>query len=348
LRQSRTEQLRQAQLRAFSELGLKTEKEPSIRTITLTDKAAGTAKITSAPSAGVSVTSGEGRTHQFEHSPQGLLTAITEQAGLRVPYNRDTQHRLAAILKIDELADTYDVTHADGTHVHFLFNDEKIIKASNETCTVKLEYDDKGHIISEDTDGQIVKYLYHFERDKEHRLNRISDWAGNKYEIDYEPSGALGGVGGVLVRRARKGEHIVGEIVPNNIKQTGSCLFTDSADETYDAIRASTTDVEAIARNTGIKHSNIQKVKNHLFFDEHLLDKYVDYGVPAKMNRFDSELAIANAWERLKTGHFTPEDIQLLKHEMAEAWYMNKYGQGYTKAHDAAHKRFPAPELGEK
>jgi hypothetical protein len=33
---------------------------------------------------------------------------------------------------------------------------------------------------------------------------------------------------------------------------------------------------------------------------------------------------------------------------MAEAWYMSKHGPGYTKAHDAAQKRFPAPDLGEE
>ncbi|RKZ50326.1 MAG: hypothetical protein DRR16_09445 [Candidatus Parabeggiatoa sp. nov. 3] len=323
LRQSRTEQLRQAQLRAFREQGLKTEDDPSSRKFVLTDKAGGTAKIMPAPTAGVSVISGEGRTHQFEHDPQGRLTAITDPAGLRVQYERDAQHRLAAIhrgpknthhfeydaqshlraihfpdnsvqkythnnngqvtsvtdrngeqthynysetgqlisqvdrngnetrfeyadfdapsaiifpngdryefeyyedgylirvngaehatFEIDDIAETYDVTYADGAHVHFLFNDEKIVEASNETCTVKLEYDDKGHIISEDTDGLIVKYSYnevgaliaittpdgeklHFERDKEHRVNRITDWAGNKYKIDYDLSGALGSI----------------------------------------------------------------------------------------------------------------------------------------------------------
>jgi len=322
LRQSRTEQLRQAQLRAFREQGLKTEDDPNTRTTILTDKAAGTAKITPAPTP--TVTSGEGRTYQFEHDPKGRLTAITDPVGLRVQYERDAQQRIVAThrspknthhfeydaqslltaikfpdntvqkynhnnngqvttvtdrngqqthykysktgqlisqidrngnetrfeyaknidapsaiifpngdrhefeyyedgylmrvngaehatFKTDEIADTYDVTYTDGTKAHFVFDDKKIIEASNETCTVKLEHDDKGHIISEDTDGQIVKYLYNqvgaliaittpdgeklqFERDKEHRVSKITDWAGKQYEIDYDPSGALGGI----------------------------------------------------------------------------------------------------------------------------------------------------------
>lgn len=43
----------------------------------------------------------------------------------------------------------------------------------------------------------------------------------------------------------------------------------------YDAIRARETDVSTIASNNGIKPQNIQKVKDHVFYNEHLLDRYV-------------------------------------------------------------------------
>lgn len=70
-----------------------------------------------------------------------------------------------------------------------------------------------------------------------------------------------------------------------------------SADERYEAIRASPTDVAEIANNIGIKLENIQKVKDHLFHNEHLLDRYTDLGEPAVMARFDSSKAIARVWE---------------------------------------------------
>ena len=130
--------------------------------------------------------------------------------------------------------------------------------------------------------------------------------------------------------------------------QTGAGSLIGSADEAYDAIRASTTDVNAIAKNTGIKPSNIQKVKDHLFHNEHLLDRYVDYGEPAVIGKFDSDIGIADAWKRLKTGNHTVDDLNLLKHETAEAWYMRNNGPGYTKAHDAAQNRYPAPRMGEE
>lgn len=122
----------------------------------------------------------------------------------------------------------------------------------------------------------------------------------------------------------------------------GTSRFT-SADEAYKAIRASKTDVAEIARNTGIKPENIEKVKSHLFFKEHLLDRYVDLGIPPKLATFDSDIQIAEAWARLESGSFTKQDLQLLRHEAAESWYMSKHGPGYSSAHSAADKRYPAP-----
>jgi hypothetical protein len=115
-----------------------------------------------------------------------------------------------------------------------------------------------------------------------------------------------------------------------------------SADEAYGAIRASSTDVADIAKATGFKPQNIQAIKDHLFYQEHLLDKYVDLGVPAEMRLFDSDEAIAEAWQRLQSGTHTPSDIALLKHEMAESTLMRRWADpGYTRAHSAAQARYP-------
>lgn len=130
------------------------------------------------------------------------------------------------------------------------------------------------------------------------------------------------------------------------LRQTGSGTFTGSADELYDAIRASSSDVSTISSNTGIKAANIQKVKDHVFLDEHLLDRYVDYGIPAEMRRFDSSLSQGDAWLRLENGTHTPMDIQWLKHETAERWFEKKYNSGYSEAHNAAEKRWPGNPWG--
>lgn len=80
--------------------------------------------------------------------------------------------------------------------------------------------------------------------------------------------------------------------------QTGGGGKGPSADDLYDAIRAGDTDIGAIAQNTGIKPENIRKVKEHVFYNEHLLDRYVDLGEPAVVARFDSNLAQAEATGR--------------------------------------------------
>lgn len=128
-------------------------------------------------------------------------------------------------------------------------------------------------------------------------------------------------------------------------KQTGNGFYSGAADDAYNAIRTSKHDVSNIAKNTGLKENSIQKIKDHLFYDKHLLDRYVEYGLPAEMKVFDSDIAIANAWKRLELGGYNKYDIQLLKHEAAEAWYMRNHGSSYTNAHNAADKRYPAPDL---
>ena len=117
-----------------------------------------------------------------------------------------------------------------------------------------------------------------------------------------------------------------------------------NADNAYEKIRTSKDDVKKIASHTGIKEKNIAKVKRHLFYEKHLLDRYESYGIPAKMQRFDSDAKIAESWKRLESGNYTKDDIRLIKHEAAESWYMRKYGPSYSKAHDAVNSKFPAPE----
>ncbi|EHM4335613.1 RHS repeat-associated core domain-containing protein, partial [Salmonella enterica] len=137
------------------------------------------------------------------------------------------------------------------------------------------------------------------------------------------------------VNNAGGEQAVINNEVPH-LPQTGSGTYSGNADEVYDLIRASESDVADISRNTRIKEVNIQKVKDHLFYNEHLLDRYESYGMPATTGRFDSDVGIANAWLRLIKGEHTELDIRLLRHETAESWYMRKHGPGYSKAHEAA------------
>ncbi len=113
-----------------------------------------------------------------------------------------------------------------------------------------------------------------------------------------------------------------------------------SAEEKYDSIRKSKTDVDAIAKNTGYKRNNVQNCKNHLFYDNHRLDRYESLGEPVEIKPFDANENQAKAWERLEKGTHTKQDLTWLKHEKAEQWYEKKHDAGYSESHEAAEKHW--------
>ena len=113
-----------------------------------------------------------------------------------------------------------------------------------------------------------------------------------------------------------------------------------SAEEKYDSIRKSKADVDAIAKNTGCKRKNVQNCKNHLFYDNHRLDRYESLGEPVEIKRFDANENQARAWKRLEKGTHTTQDLTWLKHEKAEQWYEQKHDAGYSESHEAAEKHW--------
>ncbi|MDN8602308.1 RHS repeat-associated core domain-containing protein, partial [Citrobacter sp. S2-9] len=102
----------------------------------------------------------------------------------------------------------------------------------------------------------------------------------------------------------------------------------ERAESMYDLIRLDPNDVALISKNTGWKESIIARVKEHLFFKEHILDR--------GLSRFDADPGIVNAWERLKTGDYLPSDIDLLRHEQFESRFEGIFGSDYRVSHDAA------------
>lgn len=100
------------------------------------------------------------------------------------------------------------------------------------------------------------------------------------------------------------------------------------ADDTYNIIRELTDDISLISKNTGIPTFKIQKIKNHLFFKQHILDRGLD--------RFDSDPAIAEAWYRLVNNQFGSDDLKLLEHEYFESRFESLFKTDYRTAHNAA------------
>jgi hypothetical protein len=110
------------------------------------------------------------------------------------------------------------------------------------------------------------------------------------------------------------------------------------ADQIYESIRESDTDICDIAQNLGFKADNIKNVKDHVFYNEHDLDRYGPDQIERK--QFDPNLQQALAWKRLENGTHTQDDVTWIKHECAERHHELKYGSGYNEAHNRAQTRF--------
>ena len=126
----------------------------------------------------------------------------------------------------------------------------------------------------------------------------------------------------------------------NPYRDSADTLQFQLAERMYDDIRECDTDICNIAENTGFKATNIKKVKDHLFYNKHYLDRYAEfdpYGLdPIKYKCFDGNLEQALAWKRLETGTFNQNDLTWVKHEYAERHHELKYDSGYAEAHERA------------
>ena len=105
------------------------------------------------------------------------------------------------------------------------------------------------------------------------------------------------------------------------------------APKKYDEIRKCRDDVKKIAQNTGWPKYRIERIKNHLFYEEHKLSKGI--GV------FDSDAEIASAWDRLYEGDFVKNDMKLLEHEYFESKFERLFKVDYEIAHEISLKRRP-------
>lgn len=101
----------------------------------------------------------------------------------------------------------------------------------------------------------------------------------------------------------------------NPERQKADELAYTLAEKIYDSIRETDTDISDIAENLGFKAENIKKVKDHVFYNKHNLDRYGPNQIEHK--RFDPVLEQALCWKRLESGTHTRYDVIWMKHECA-------------------------------
>lgn len=99
----------------------------------------------------------------------------------------------------------------------------------------------------------------------------------------------------------------------------------------YESVRHMTTDTYRISKSTGISKDKIDKIKNHIFINEHDLI--------TGRSRFYPSYDMAVSWQRLINGDYLEKDMVLLRHEYCELRYMEK-GLTQDKAHIKASRRY--------
>ena len=169
-----------------------------------------------------------GQATSYDYGDGGELEEIIRADGTTTVHRLDpattdvaVEHggRLLATITMD--GDVQHVAFEDGSWTRTTLEEGRIREAATEQSTLKLEYDDRGHVISEETDGVAVRFhrnaigvvtgietpdgrLIAFERDREHRVQAVRDWTGGRYEVSYAPSGAVSDIrypNGVVVER---------------------------------------------------------------------------------------------------------------------------------------------------
>ncbi len=108
----------------------------------------------------------------------------------------------------------------------------------------------------------------------------------------------------------------VGKVLPDDVHILKKAKIDAQTDAFYSKIRTTTNDTTIISKNTHIPEDIIQRIKSHLFLEEHILRD-------GRVSRFDIDEDIAAAWERLIDNRYVRSDLILLQHEYAEACKMN-------------------------
>lgn len=97
-------------------------------------------------------------------------------------------------------------------------------------------------------------------------------------------------------------------------------------DEVYETIRNTPNDIEKIAKNADMPDWKVNRIKNHVLNNEHILDDGI--------RKFDPDVEIADSWKRLTDGNHNQNDLDLLNHEYYESRFEEFFKTDYRAAHN--------------
>ena len=92
-------------------------------------------------------------------------------------------------------------------------------------------------------------------------------------------------------------------------------------------------EIKAISENTGFSEEQVADIRRHMFFDEIRFET-------GELKRFDPDYDQAVAWQRLRDGNFSANDVLLLNHELEEIRYMREHKAFYEEAHRHANEKY--------
>lgn len=138
-------------------------------------------------------------------------------------------------------------------------------------------------------------------------------------------------------RFSTKSPEIESSTVPKTRLETGGrnldglsvdelLALDDEVARMYEIIRNSSDDVARISSQTGIPEWKIQKIKDHVFNNDHILRD--------RVGRFDLDIEIADAWEQLMNGNYNQNDLDLLNREYYEHRFEEFFGTDYETDHN--------------
>ncbi len=137
-----------------------------------------------------------GDRHQFSYDVEDNLKGIKINGKQYAEFTRDTDKGTVAI------------QYETGGDVQFTVSGKNLVKASNETGTLTLEYDDQGRLLKETFEQQSIEYKrnklgalvalilpdkteFIYTRDNEQRVIGVTDWKESLHRITYSNKGSL-------------------------------------------------------------------------------------------------------------------------------------------------------------
>lgn len=213
------------------------------------------------------------------------------------------------------------------------YYERQVRKSRRECSTLSAAMDAADDLLRERLRPEFTKASVLLKR-REAALRAFCEKTGLPYDASRVATFAFGrSTSAKAVWANRKEKHTGGHGLTSFEKwERRQAKREKKAADQYEKIR-NADDVSTVAKSAGMSEEDVRTVKQHVFFDKHILyDGVVD--------RFEPDYDMAVAWKRLSEGNPTETDILLLQHEKLENDVEKQYNITASEAHALATKQY--------